>query len=141
MSDKVVVIGWAVVLLLGVIWAVVAYEIMKMTARKREVGDRALANREASEARRRLRARHDKMWEEATVWGGEIYEHYKGGYYAVLVLGRLHDTHEPMVVYSHDGDVRIRSLEEWAAVDGSGKPRFAIARPEDGEAKEQGMGC
>ncbi len=41
------------------------------------------------------------------------WKHYKGGIYTVLAVGHHSETKEPLVVYTHDGDVWCRPLKMW----------------------------
>ncbi len=42
-----------------------------------------------------------------------VWTHYKGGTYTVIATGHHSETKEPMVVYTHDGDVWCRPLKMW----------------------------
>ncbi len=73
-----------------------------------------------------------------------VYEHYKGGHYAALMLVAHHETREPMVVYTSllKGNVQVRewkqpptplpAVDSWndlvAWPDGTKQPRFKWLR-------------
>ena len=65
-----------------------------------------------------------------------IYEHYKGGRYKVLMLAKLEETHESMVVYQAlygDESFWVRPLaifQEDVEVDGKKVPRFRFIENE-----------
>lgn len=64
-----------------------------------------------------------------------IYQHFKGGQYRVLGLGRHSETEEPLVVYQclyGNYDLWIRPLDNFLAdaeVDGEPVPRFKRLQP------------
>ena len=42
---------------------------------------------------------------------GEIYQHFKGNIIKIIAIGIHTETKEEMVVYEHDNDIWIRTME------------------------------
>lgn len=62
---------------------------------------------------------------------GEIYRHYKSGYYTVVGMAIKEDTLEPMVIYLSNtyGGLTVRSLAEWNRRNENNEARFARVEP------------
>lgn len=65
------------------------------------------------------------------------YEHYKGGKYEVIGVGRHSETLEPTVFYRSldHGSLWARPLSEWLKPQSNGQPRFTAYAPEKPEIK------
>jgi hypothetical protein len=66
----------------------------------------------------------------------DVYEHYKGGYYRVVMVGIDEDTLIPRVGYCSQtyGIDSFRTLDNWTEeveVDGERVPRFRLCGPEE----------
>lgn len=61
---------------------------------------------------------------------GKTYRHYKGGYYAVIAIGRHTDDESLQVIYVSisNGGVWVRSLEEWNTKTKTGEDRFTLVK-------------
>lgn len=61
---------------------------------------------------------------------GEVYQHYKGGIYKVLGLGRHTETEEPVVIYESmdSGAIWVRPVSSWLEPVPLPKPGSTISR-------------